>query len=756
MMELVSHLDEGVTMNPGNALGGKRPDAWPFEFDSRIGVPSSFSSCGFKRPVVGIVYEGGTVEGGVPLGGLGTGYLELRSDGKLGRCSIFNDFCPPLTLNIPFLAVSAGEEVRLLCLGPPEGLRGAEGILYWGHFPVADLEYCLDLPIRIGLRAFTPFIPGDAQISNTPVALFELELANIGAWELSGWVALSFPGPKCEPGESFGHEAISDPWPGVVVRQKLSAGYALVVLGPGEVLKGGYLGNPGAWKGMARGEIPANGPGATVAVRYALKQGESRRIRFILSWYYPHFHDSSGEPHTHAYKLRFDGPEDVVKLVADGWEELQSRTLAWQEAIFAEDLPGWLKNALINGLYSMAKNTLWVVSERPDNWYLPEGFFTHNESFTGCPITETMVCRMHGHFPTLFFFPELERTTLHAFRHFQLRDGEVPFCFGRPTGMRDPRYHCQHPLNSAQYVQMIYRYYLRTGDRAFLEEYYPSVKDAIHYLRSLDYDSDGLVNDHSHALPGELWPANQFYDIWPWFGTSAYVAGTWLATLRCTIAIARELRDEAYAEELEACLERGLNSYDEKLWNSRYYRLYNDPEKGRTSETCLGNQLMAEWCTGIVGVKGVLPPDKVQKTLESIERLNFPATRYGLVNGIRPDGTPDTCGSGTENDHARQIFVGESLCAAMTFILRGRREVGLEIGRRLMEAIYEAHRTPWNQRCLIASDDGRPIWGDDYYSNMVIWTLPMVLAGQDIRDFCAEGGLVGKILAKGRAVKLSA
>ena len=726
-------------------------DLWPFEFKGQTGTPLSFSADGFKRPVAGIVYEGGTTDSGVPLGGLGTGYLELRTDGKLGRCSIFNDICPPHTLDVPFLAVSAGEEIRLLCLDPPEGLKGSERILYWGHFPMADLQYHLDLPIQIGLRAFTPFILGDAQMSNTPAVLFEIQLTNIGSQKLSGWVVFSFPGPRAEPEESFfSCEIVSAPWSGITVRQKHSSSYALVTSAPEDVLTGSYLGlDPEAWMGVATGKVPTavDTPGVTVAVRYEIEPERTRRIRFALAWYCPYFKDSSGEPHTHAYKRRFDDSEDVIKLVIDRWEELRRRTLAWQEVIFAEDLPEWLKNALVNGLYSLAKNTLWVISERPDNWYLPEGFFTHSESFTGCPITETMVCRMHGHFPILFFFPELERTTLHAFHHFQLRDGEIPFCFGSPTGMREPRYHCQHPLNSGQYVQMIYRYYRRTGDRAFLMEYYHSLKDAIRYLQSLDYDGDDLVNDHSHAMPGEWWPANQFYDIWPWFGTSAYVAGTWLATLKCGIIIAREMQDEAFAEELEAALEKALKAYDAKLWNGHYYRLYNDPEGGRISETCLANQLMGEWCAEVVGLGGILPSDKVRKAIESVERLNYAATSHGLTNGVRPDGTPDTCGSSTENDHACQIFVGENLCAAMTFILRGNRSIGLEIARRLMEAIYELHRTPWNQRCLIASEDGRPIWGEDYYSNMVIWTLPMVLAGQDVGSFCSKEGLAGKMLA---------
>ena len=38
---------------------------------------------------------------------------------------------------------------------------GGDKVEYWGHYPVADLEYSLDLPITLGVRAWSPFIPGD-------------------------------------------------------------------------------------------------------------------------------------------------------------------------------------------------------------------------------------------------------------------------------------------------------------------------------------------------------------------------------------------------------------------------------------------------------------------------------------------------------------------------------------------------------------------------------------------------------------------
>ena len=55
-------------------------------------------------------------------------------------------------------------------------------------------------------------------------------------------------------------------------------------------------------------------------------------------------------------------------------------------------------------------------------------------------------------------------------------------------------------------------------------------------------------------------------------------------------------------------------------------------------------------------------------------------------------------------------------------------------------------RSPWNNRCLISAETGHPVWGDDYYSDMAIWALPMALAGQNIAQFCSDGGTVAAIV----------
>jgi uncharacterized protein (DUF608 family) len=310
--------------------------------------------------------------------------------------------------------------------------------------------------------------------------------------------------------------------------------------------------------------------------------------------------------------------------------------------------------------------------------------------------------------------------------------------------MRDPRYSCQHPLNSGQFAQMVYQLYLRTGERSVLSKFYDSARQAIRFQYSLDDDDCGLVHDQSHALPGEPWPANQFYDIWPWQGTSAYVAGTWLATLSAGVALATANADSSFAAECTARLRKARDTFEQNLWNGSYYRLWNDKQAGKTSEVCLANQLMALWCTRVMGLPDPLPTAHINTALDTIERLNMNATSYGLTNGVTADGKPFDTKLDKANDFGKNIFVGENLCAAMTFLYCGR-DVGLEIARRLYDAVAIKNRSPWNQRCLINGETGLPQWGDDYYSNLVIWAVPMALARSSVAQF-AQSDLVKNMI----------
>jgi len=646
---------------------------WPFP-SAATNQWTSLQPDGFAAPVPALTFDGARLESGLPLGGLGTGYMTLEGSGKLGFSSIYNELVPPKRIFADWLVIQSGTRHVPL---------SAARISYWGHFPVADLnaEFS-ELPLSAGLRAFSPFIVGDAAVSNTPAALFELELRNTSDRDLPLTLALHFPAPP--------------------------SGASLAARGEGLTERN--------------------------TVEVTLPARHSRRVRFAVAWHAPSWRDSGGEAHVNRYAQRFAGAAEAADRALGNYDAWLRRVLAWQSAVYGTALPEWLRDALIQSLYSLAKNSVWIARTRKDEWWGDNGWFTHSESHTGCPIVETMVCRQHGHFPLLFFFPELEETTLDAFRHFQIADGEVPFSFGQPTSMRDPRYHCQHPLNSGQYAQMVHRLWARSGDRARLQHFYESARRAIRYQYSLDDCGCGLVHEQPHARPGEAWPANQFYDVWPWHGVSAYVAGTWLATLSAGKALAEAVGDAEFQAECAARLAKAQQAYDSRLWTGSYYRLWDDTANGKTSEVCLANQMMGEWCARVAGLPGVLPAARVTAVLDTLERLNLRATSYGLINAVTPDGRPFDSGFGP-GDHARNIFVGENLCAAMTFLYHGRRDTGLEIAKRMYEAMAVKTRSPWNQRCLLNGQTGLPQWGDDYYSNLVIWTLPVALNRESVAQF---------------------
>ena len=181
---------------------------------------NTFSAAGYAKPVSGICYRT-KPEGyfglyidkplpvsGMPLGGIDTGALYLEPSGQFGYTSIFNHLTPiGGPLNTPYLGIAmggrgwvcgtgqtknyAGNNRPSFGIGVCGGMQESE---YWGHYPIADVEYKSDAPVQIGVRSWSPFIPGDSKASNTPGAVFEVHLRNKGTTGAKGCVVFSFPG----------------------------------------------------------------------------------------------------------------------------------------------------------------------------------------------------------------------------------------------------------------------------------------------------------------------------------------------------------------------------------------------------------------------------------------------------------------------------------------------------------------------------------------------------------------------------------
>ncbi|HZZ38145.1 MAG TPA: hypothetical protein VFE06_03365, partial [Acidobacteriaceae bacterium] len=98
------------------------------------------------------------------------------------------------------------------------------------------------------------------------------------------------------------------------------------------------------------------------------------------------------------------------------------------------------------------------------------------------------------------------------------------------------------------------------------------------------------------------------------------------------------------------------------------------------------------------------------------------------------------------------IFTGECLVAAATLIYEGRRDDGMEIARRMMEAIVLRDAAGWEMPNILDAE-GKVLHGDDFYQMMILWSLPLALQGHGIHEASAPGNLVSRILAASGALE---
>lgn len=700
-----------------------------------------FPADGFTSSVCGLIHRAGESLCGLPLGGIGTGCMDLNTDGTLGRASIFNSFVPPREINKPFLSLSMEGKVWVLSTASMPGAQSALQVHYWGHYPVADLEYETDSPVQVGLRAWSPFLPGCSESPNTPGAVFQVQLRNSTSRSQSGSLAFAFPGmseaeAQCD---QFDRKPLLGRVAGVQVTCGKGQGFALGFIA-GEGLShtmsgsGGSIGS--ALTTPASSESPED-PGATLSVNFHLEPGETRQITFLLGWYHPRWIGTEWRHYLHKYSERFSSPAEVVEFLAQEHSAILTRILAWQQVIYSnEDLPVWLRDQLVNILHTITEDSFWASNSIPrEDWCGRTGIFGLTESPRSTPHV-AMPSDWYGALPLVFFFPDLARASLRCYAHFQLPNGEIPLGVGWGTDLGAPIYHFLHTQNNAVYVDLADRLWQRDQDDSVLTEFYPVIKKAIEYLLTLDRDGDGLLDLEPEPT------GNQFYGAWPWHGTSPYVAGFWLAALSMARRMAEAMNDPAFSHTCQLFIEQGSRALDEKLWNGEYYLLYNDTHNGLQSDTILSGQLAGQWIAFLHGLDPVFPPRHVEKVLDVIKRMTIPATRFGMLNAVRPDGSIDQTG-GTHSEH---IFPGENLAVAMTALYCGDQRTGEEISRRVMENIVIRQHAAWDMPNMVEPVEGKITHGTDFYQMMIQWGLPLALRRQDIAAACQSGGMIERIL----------
>lgn len=761
-----------------------------------------FRAEGFSEPVAGLLHtKAHPARNGMPLGGIGTGCIDLETDGTFGYTTVFNSHVPRRgPLNLPFIGLSlnnkavsggyghGGYETWVLSTrrmtgesfgGPtfgqpaPRCLEPATDILYWGHYPVADLEFVMDCPLRIGLRAWAPFVPGDTDLSNTPGAVFEMHLRNPTDRPQSGTLAFSFPGPSARETAghaTFTHTAVDGPFRGVVVDNGHECGYALGIVADPALAgcrTGGDLGTDGYhWSNLVRQRnmiekpypvLPAvaGQPGASVAVDFEIPAGESRLVRFVLAWHAPTWLGGGqamegGNTYRHQYAARFGGAGDTARFLAENHAPILARILAWQQVLYSESkLPVWLREALVNNLHLIAECGMWAEAQPPiGDWCRKEdGLFALNECPRACPQMACIPCDFYGNIPLVYFFPDLARSTLRGFKACQYPNGQVPFVFGGSTvGSKPcelvmpsagyPGQKTQATLDGPCYVDMIGRLWLRTGDRAILDEFYESLKRNTIFTMNLRPGSGpaGIVSLPTDNL------AHDWMEYVDLFGIVPHIGGVHLANLRMAERMARAVGDNAFADQCAGWLREGSEVMEAHTWTGTHYQLYNEVETGKESDVILGCQLDGDWMARFHGVETVFRPERAKATLATLKKTNH--YRHGATVFRDPADSRKQFGYWTDAG----VHFPSSIMLAALHLYHGDARAGLDLAERSVRALAIENRASWESYLLYRGDTAELLYGPDYYQNMMLWALPAAIAGTDLSGLCQPGGLVARMV----------
>jgi uncharacterized protein (DUF608 family) len=755
---------------------------------------ATFEAAGFEGPVTGAIHRRSSpARCGMPLGGIDTGCIDLETSGLLGFATIFNSHVPRRDpLHAPFLGVNVGGRTWLLTtgqrsreigagsaangfrpVGPPRpdlsipGVRLARDCEYWGHYPIADLEYELDAPIKIGVRAWSPFLPGDVWASVVPAAVFEVHLRNPTDAPMAVTLAASFDGPTSAEAACWlmNRSSIDGPVEGIAIEGKRSA-FALGVIGASPVRTGAALGIDGVKWGGIGVQLPsatAEDRGASVAVDREIAAGGSVVVKVVLSWHSPDW-NASGDPaqgprtFRHMYSRQYRSASDAAAFLATNYDQLLARILAWQGRVYGDDrVPSWLADVLINQLHVYAEAGFWATADAPiGEWCRPEdGLFGLMESPRLCPQMETLPVSFYGTIPIAYFFPELALSTLRGQKAYQLPNGAPPFILGgeaswtRGPEMASPTIGYSVSLSTASYLTALDRFLLLHGDPELDREFLASVEASIGFLEDLNRAEYGIV-----AMPDRIvseWPGVPFETEWyewgRWVGIVPHVGGLNVATLRIAERIARRAGDDAFADHCADLATTGLEVLETQAWVGSHYLRFVDPRSGERSEDIFAAQLDGEWLANVHGLGGLFRSERVSTALDTIDATCVAATSYGTVLYATADGA--AVGAGTDVVRAYPPTEGHMAAVVslgLAMVTNGRVDDGLDIMRRIFHNNVCRQGLTWYGENTFDTVTGEPLTGTEYAIKNLVWAVLGALHGGDLRTPAAPGGLVRAIL----------
>jgi len=682
------------------------------------------------------------------LGGIGAGWFEIRQDGGFAHWSIFNNWPlfpgeryphnPKESLFFMVWVKPEHENQRLVLLQIEDShesaaikgghefqymfpwISGVDVIRTSASFPFAELDFEQEgLPLKVSLRAWSPFIPGNTKDSSLPLAYFDFDIKSRSdrPVEVQVFAVARNSAAYDQPGRIYSNQRIRDgDFSAMVLTAEQtdpsSATSGALCLASFAEQSTAYMGwehhHPYYERVLREYPLPevddtqarnrtdeSTGKQkadprcfATIGRAATLpRRGASLSHTFAFAWHFPNlygrtsktsrspggFLEPCGHDHLegHYYSNFFNSAEEVARYAVAERARLLEETTAFHRAFFDSSLPGFVLDQ-VNSHLNTFRTSAWLT--KTGMFGVMEGL-SPAQYWAGIATTDVA---MYGQIAASLLFPELDRMTTDTWRKFQNPDGSVIHSVACNSYVVDPCQATGDRLDMpSQFVFMTLRAALWSGDDAYLKTVWPNVKDALAYVLR-ERDKNG---DHLPDMEGIMCS----YDNFPMFGVAPYVVSQWLASVALSLKVARRLGDMAFVETYQPFFEQGCDVLEKATWNGRYFNLYSDEQTGDPAAKlgCMSDQIIGEGAARQLGLPALISPEKTEIALRSILEMNY-KPEQGLRNCQWPgDLFLHDISKDTWIDQANTCWTGVELNFAAHLYYAGFHENAEEIVRNV-------------------------------------------------------------------------
>ena len=725
----------------------------------------------------------------LPMGGIGCGAVSLAGNGELVDWEIMNRANKTMSerersaISRTFFAIrikGASHESTTMLAGPlhPTLLYAGEGncapqsglprfreASFDGAFPFGTVRLSdSDLPVKVTIRGFSPFVPGDSAASALPVASLEYEVENISGEPLEVSVAAfvrNFVGNDGNP-TSYTNRRLTQTCGEVDNRTVFREGAGLRGI---LCLSDGVATNSPAWGTFAlstpdcdgalsyresfaknkwsivaldfwddlsddgeftpRASGDGEGHGALCLKKSVPAHGKTA-FDFAFTWMFPNrpaWEDTKvivGNWYSQFYADAWDAAEKIVPRLG----ELEEKSLAFARKILAVDAPAEIKEAALSNLAVLKSQTVFrVPSGHLLGW---EGVFDHEGS---CRGSCTHVWNYENAVACLF--PDLARSMRDVEFNYAMNpeNGAMDFRVALPLGAkRNGRVAADGQMGC---IMKAYRDWKICGDDKWLAALWPKVKKALEFAwipadewkwkakwrkGGWDVAKSGLMDGEQHNT----------MDV-NYYGPNSQMGFWYLGALRAAEEMARAVGDGDFAMECRAIYEKGSRRIDDELFNGDYYEQHITEGHGelhnQLGKCCLVDQLVGQQMAHLWGLGDLAKKENLKKTCESIMRWNFlpDFTRHfnnkrtyiagneaGLLMGSWPRGRlkmpfPYFC----------EVMTGFEYVAAAEMVFQGMDSDAVKVVKAVRDRHDGLKRNPFNE----------PECGHNYARSMASWNV---------------------------------